>query len=425
VFGKPGGEHPPIQEQPTTEVPPEEPTTEVPPEEPTTEVPPGDDSPFTDCSSGVVVLATNIQLEQQVIDRINAARAAEGLPAFTIAPELTNAARYHTADMGVDNYTDIVSRDRINGELVEACQPRERFSAYYNAKSWRSLIGWDYTDPLVMVDEFLEMADYREVMMSTTMTEIGVGYYTGNGDDAPYWEILIAIPDGTHPPIQEPTTEVPPEEPTTEVPPEEPTTEVPPEEPTSNVHFTGCSTGVVVPVINANLEEQVIALTNQERIAEGLSPLTIAPELMNAARYHATDMGVDDYTSHPSQDRVNGNLEEVCPTNERLSAYYTYQVMAENIAWGYSDPQQLVDAWMNSPTHRENILNPDVTEIGVGYYEGSGEFGRYWTQVFGAPGGEHPPIQEPLSEIPTEVPTNPDQPGADMDNVLYLPLLTM
>ena len=61
---------------------------------------------------------------------------------------------------------------------------------------------------------------------------------------------------------------------------------------------------------------------------------------------------------------------------------YPYRKVAENIAAGQRTPQDVVTSWMNSSGHRANILNCNLTEIGVGYATG-GSYGRYWTQNFG------------------------------------------
>lgn len=63
--------------------------------------------------------------------------------------------------------------------------------------------------------------------------------------------------------------------------------------------------------------------------------------------------------------------------------------MGENIAAGYSTPEAVVEGWKNSSGHRANLLNPNFTELGVGYYylandTGSVNYNRYWTQVFGS-----------------------------------------
>jgi uncharacterized protein YkwD len=63
---------------------------------------------------------------------------------------------------------------------------------------------------------------------------------------------------------------------------------------------------------------------------------------------------------------------------------YRYAAVAENIAAGQNSAGEVVEGWMHSPGHRKNILNSDVTQIGVGHARG-GEFGTYWTQVFGKP----------------------------------------
>ncbi|MDJ0690009.1 MAG: CAP domain-containing protein [Xenococcaceae cyanobacterium MO_188.B32] len=69
---------------------------------------------------------------------------------------------------------------------------------------------------------------------------------------------------------------------------------------------------------------------------------------------------------------------------------YQYSTAAENIAAGYQTPEAVVEAWMGSAGHRANILNPDLTEIGVGYEylandTGSVNYNSYWTTTFGTP----------------------------------------
>ena len=60
---------------------------------------------------------------------------------------------------------------------------------------------------------------------------------------------------------------------------------------------------------------------------------------------------------------------------------YKCTLCGENIAAGQGDPKDVVEAWMNSPGHRANIMNNDFKKIGVGYSEG-GEYGKYWAQLF-------------------------------------------
>lgn len=145
----------------------------------------------------------------------------------------------------------------------------------------------------------------------------------------------------------------------------------------------GCG-GEIMPSSNTQFETRVVQLINEIRLANGLLPLKRMSTLDNASRFHATDMATDDYFSHTTHDRVNGQLVEVCAWSNRVQNYYSnYNRLAENIAAGYNSPEAVVDAWMKSPGHRNNILNGENWEIGVGYYTGVGSYQHYWVQDFG------------------------------------------
>jgi uncharacterized protein YkwD len=120
----------------------------------------------------------------------------------------------------------------------------------------------------------------------------------------------------------------------------------------------------------SDFEQQVVDLTNQERISRGLAPLTINVQLNNAAEQHSQDMVVQNYFSHQGRDGSS-------PWDRMQSQGYNYSQAAENIAFGQTTAQEVVTDWMNSAGHRQNILDPNLKEIGVGYYNG------YWTQDFG------------------------------------------
>jgi uncharacterized protein YkwD len=155
--------------------------------------------------------------------------------------------------------------------------------------------------------------------------------------------------------------------------------------------FIGCG-GDIQPVVNADYEQQVLDLVNLERANRSLPPYKRVTELDNAARYHSADLGQDNYWSHDTKDRVNGNLVLVCNTWARISQYYT-GAMGENIAGGYSTPQDVMDGWMGSDGHRANILSTNNWEIGVGYANQSGsDYYHYWTQDFGKRNGVYPLI---------------------------------
>lgn len=148
--------------------------------------------------------------------------------------------------------------------------------------------------------------------------------------------------------------------------------------------FTGCGGVFGVPSSNLAYEQTVVEMVNAVRADNALPPLKRVAALDDAARYHSTDLAVDDYFTHDSQDRVGGVLQVICNFAQRVSTYYTYgPTLSENIAAGYQTPAAVMAAWMGSDGHRANILRATSWEIGVGYYQGGGYYYRYWTQDFG------------------------------------------
>jgi uncharacterized YkwD family protein len=123
-----------------------------------------------------------------------------------------------------------------------------------------------------------------------------------------------------------------------------------------------------------NTVQQVIDLTNAERKKNGLPALKPHAELSNVARIKSEDMVNKNYFSHTSP--TYGS-----PFEMMENFGIEYSTAAENIAAGQNSPQEVVQAWMESPGHRKNIMNKQVTHIGVGYAEDGG-MGIYWTQMF-------------------------------------------
>ncbi len=159
---------------------------------------------------------------------------------------------------------------------------------------------------------------------------------------------------------------------------------------TGQQSFTGCG-GPVIQSIDPAFEQAVVEQTNQIRMQNGLPPLKRTVSLDESARYHSADMSVSDYFNHNTLNRVNGNLTEACDTWSRIEFYYkNWEALAENIAAGQSTPQMAMNGWMNSPEHKRNILSDSYWEIGVGFYEGQGEYRYYWDQNFGRRDGVYP-----------------------------------
>ena len=154
--------------------------------------------------------------------------------------------------------------------------------------------------------------------------------------------------------------------------------------------FVGCG-GQTASMINAQYEQRILELVNDERAAVNLPPLKRVGQLDEAARYHAADLQQDNYFEHDTYDRTGGSLQLICNWSTRLSSYYTgWSAIGENIAAGYASPEAAMVGWMNSPGHRANILSTSFWEIGVGYSEGGGAYYRYYVQDFGKRSASYP-----------------------------------
>ncbi|MFJ6569215.1 CAP domain-containing protein [Streptomyces sp. NPDC091292] len=117
---------------------------------------------------------------------------------------------------------------------------------------------------------------------------------------------------------------------------------------------------------------RVVALVNSERGKAGCSPLTLNAKLAKAAQDHSADMASNRNMSHTGSDGSD-------PGERITRAGYSWSTYGENVAYGYSTPEQVMDGWMSSPGHKRNILTCDFKEIGVGLAQPGG----YWTQDFG------------------------------------------
>lgn len=118
---------------------------------------------------------------------------------------------------------------------------------------------------------------------------------------------------------------------------------------------------------------RILELVNDERGKAGCSALTLNDKLTKAAQAHSEDMAAHRNMSHSGSDGSK-------PGDRITKAGYTWSAYGENVAYGYSGPEQVMAAWMSSPGHKANILNCSFKEIGVGLAQP----GDYWTQDFGA-----------------------------------------
>jgi uncharacterized protein YkwD len=137
--------------------------------------------------------------------------------------------------------------------------------------------------------------------------------------------------------------------------------------------------GLMLPARNAqgtlayatNLSHQsLLDATNAQRQAHGDSSLSIEPRLNAAAQAKAEDMAKRNYWSHTTPE---GNEPWYFVTN----AGYSYQKAGENLAFGFANSSETINGWMNSPSHRQNMLDNSYSEVGFGFanannYQGHG-----------------------------------------------------
>lgn len=122
----------------------------------------------------------------------------------------------------------------------------------------------------------------------------------------------------------------------------------------------------------SSFADDVLKLVNNERNKKGVSSLMFCPDLNSVANLKSKDMSAYNYFDHISPNY--GNLFDILKKRN-----ISYNAGGENIAMGHTNPEDVVKAWMNSPGHRRNILNPNYHKTGIGIY-----FGEriYWTQNF-------------------------------------------
>ncbi|HLD00044.1 MAG TPA: CAP domain-containing protein [Patescibacteria group bacterium] len=104
--------------------------------------------------------------------------------------------------------------------------------------------------------------------------------------------------------------------------------------------------------------DRIIQLVNEERVKASLTPLSRNGDLETAASLKAGDMLTKDYFAHYAPDGTS-------PWDFFRQVHYQYTYAGENLGMGFSDAESLVKAWMASPKHKKNIMNPAYREIGI------------------------------------------------------------
>ena len=134
--------------------------------------------------------------------------------------------------------------------------------------------------------------------------------------------------------------------------------------------------------------QRVLNLVNQARATRrycgstmfnAARPVRWNNVLAESSRVHAEDMAHHNYFSHNGRDGSD-------PAQRVERAGYNYRTTGENIAAGQMKPEDAMKAWLDSPDHCANLMNPAFIDMGVAVaVDARSDMGVYWTQIFGAP----------------------------------------
>ena len=140
--------------------------------------------------------------------------------------------------------------------------------------------------------------------------------------------------------------------------------------------------------------------TNAARTTNNIAPLQVNPLLQAAAQEKANDMVANGYFAHTSPTGVT-------PWHWFNAVGYAYTYAGENLAVNFSNSEDVTNAWLNSPTHRENIMNRNFTQIGIAVAQGTfnGQPATYVVEEFGTPIEATAPIAYANPPAPQKAPT--------------------
>jgi uncharacterized protein YkwD len=138
----------------------------------------------------------------------------------------------------------------------------------------------------------------------------------------------------------------------------------------------------------SKVSQRVIDLANEARARPrrcgskqfaAVPPLVLEKRLTEAARVQARDMAKNNMLSHTGSDGSS-------PAQRATRAGYQWRVVGENVASGPTTPEEVMEGWLASPGHCENLMSPRFTEMGIAYVvDAKSASGVYWSQMFGAP----------------------------------------
>lgn len=184
---------------------------------------------------------------------------------------------------------------------------------------------------------------------------------------------IINLPSSTPTATSIPATSEPTAEPTLELPTAviqpspEPTQEPPTIEPTPE------------PTPLAPEISQLADLINQFRSQNGVAPLTLQPQVLAVAQAHSSDMANNNYFSNSNQ--AGQTIGDLLRQANYIASFWNVHISA-----GHSNPQAAFNALINDPALQTELLNPNITEFGIGHAQNAqATYGHYWTVVYSQP----------------------------------------
>jgi len=154
------------------------------------------------------------------------------------------------------------------------------------------------------------------------------------------------------------------------------------------------SVGILGYAANIN-PQKVVELTNEKRAEANEATLIYSESLSEAARLKGLDMLDQDYWAHVAPDGTE-------PWDFFADVGYVYRFAGENLARDFASPESAVEAWMASPSHRENMLSTKYKEIGIAVVEGDlgGRDTTLVVQLFGTPSTGTPSVPVAAAHAP-------------------------
>jgi uncharacterized protein YkwD len=267
----------------------------------------------------------------ELLRRINQERQRLGAPPLRLLKPLTEVAQQHAEEIARSGQ---VRLKRGSEKEVDDWMKR----AGYNAHRWVESVtaSTDDFDRIVSEWRSRDRSAWGSIEDSE-VRDVGIGLAQMRG--VPLYTFLFAVPEVDH--------------------------------------FTRATSGLRDA---ERARAEMLAQVNALRRKAGAPALKMDRDLQQAAQGHAEDMLARGYFAHksPSGTSVRERSRE---------AGYQWRTIGENIAEGQTSVDEVVTTWMGSPGHRQNILNPDFRDLGIGLVLGknrSGEYRVIWVQNFGA-----------------------------------------